>query len=177
MLGPLLFSIYINDLPKAYNFETRLFADDTALLLTDSDLTSLNYKVNIELSEVELWLNANELTLNYSKTKYLLIKPKSKLPNSCNFNISLNGISIEKCCKAKYLGLILNENLNWKAHVQHLQKKLSCAVSIIAKLRHYLNPKNLLSVYYAFFSHILHGILGWGSATISSLKPIQILQK
>ena len=56
--------------------------------------------------------------------------------------------SIEKCCKAKYLGLILDENLNWKAHVQHLQKKLSCAVGIIAKLRHYLNPKNLLSVYY-----------------------------
>ena len=144
MLGPLLFSIYINDLPKASNFETRLFADDTALLLTDSYLKSLNYKVNSELSKVELWLNANKLTLNYSKTKYLLIKPKSKLPNSCN--LSLNGISIEKCCLAKYLGLILDKNLNWKAHVQHLQKKLSCAVGVIAKLRHYLNPKNLLSV-------------------------------
>ena len=112
--------------------------------------------MNTELSKVELWLNANKLSLNYSKTKYLLIKPKSKLPNSCNFNISLNGISIEKCCKAKYLDLILDENLNWKAHVQHLHKKLSCAVGIIAKLRHYLNPKTLLSVYYAFFySHIL----------------------
>ena len=180
MLKPLLFSIYFNVLPKPSNFEAQLFADDiAALLLTDSDLKSLNYKVNTELSKVELWLNANKLTLNYSKTKYLLIKPKPKsnLPNSCNFNISLNGISIEKCSKAKYLGLILDENLIWKAHVYHLQKKLSCAVSIIAKLRHYLNPKNLLSVYCAFFySHILYGILGWGSATKTSLKPIQILQ-
>ena len=70
LLGPLLFSIYINDLPKASNFETRLFEDDTALLLTDSDLKSLNYKVNTELSKVELRLNANKLTLHYSKTKY-----------------------------------------------------------------------------------------------------------
>ena len=125
MLGPLLFSMYINDLPKASNFETRLFADGTALLLTDFDLKSLNYKVNTELSKVELWLNANKLTLHYSKTKYFLIKLKSKLRNSCNFNLSLNGISIEKCCKAKYLGLILDETINWKAHVQHLQKKFN----------------------------------------------------
>ena len=69
MLEPLLFSIYINDLPKASNFETRLFADDAALLLTDFDLKSLNYKVITELSKVELWLNASNLTLNYSKTK------------------------------------------------------------------------------------------------------------
>ena len=94
--------------------------------------------MNSELSKVELWLNANKLTLNYSKTKYLLIKPKSNLPNSCDFNTSLNGISIEKCCKVKYLGLILDETLNWKTHVQHVQKKLLCAVGIIAKLRHYL---------------------------------------
>ena len=76
MVGPLLFSIYINDLPKASNFETRLFADDTALLLTDFDLKPLNHRVNAELSQVKLWLNANELTLNYSKTNYLLVKSK-----------------------------------------------------------------------------------------------------
>ena len=133
-----------------------------------------------ELSKLELWLNAIKLTLNYSQTKFLLIMPKSNLLNSCNFNISLNEISIEKCCKAKCLGIILDENLNWKAHVQHLQKKLSYAVGIIAKLRHYLDPKNLLitvSVYYAlFYPHILYEILGWGSAAKASIKPIQILQ-
>ena len=177
VLGPLLFSIYINDLPKASNFESRLFADDTALFLTDTNLKSLNYKVNMELSKVSLWLNANKLTLNHSKTTYLFIKPKSKSPDLSDFDVSVRGIGIKKCCTAKYLGVILDENLNWKAYVKYLQKKLSSAVGIIAKLRHYLNHKNLLSIYYAFFySHILYGILGWGSATKTTLTPIQLLQ-
>ena len=74
ILGPLLFSIYINDLPSASKFETRLYADDTALMLSGMELNDLNKSVNKELSKVESWLNANKLSLKYPKTKYLLIK-------------------------------------------------------------------------------------------------------
>ena len=97
VLESLLFSIYINDLLKASNSETRLLADDTALFLTDTNLKSLNYKVNMELSRISLWLNANKLTLNHSKTTYLLIKPKSKSLDISDFNVSIGGIAIEKC--------------------------------------------------------------------------------
>ena len=77
-LEPLLFSIYINDLPKASKFETRLFADDTTLFLSNDNLKTLNKNVNYELLNIEVWLNANKLSLNYSRTKYQLIKPKTK---------------------------------------------------------------------------------------------------
>ena len=77
----------------------------------------------------------------------------------------------------KYLGVILDENLDWKLHIKYLHTKLSQAVGILAKLRHYLNRKNLVVMYYVFFySHILYGILGWGSATDTALQPIQVLQ-
>ena len=78
------------------SFETRLFADGTALLLTDSTLKSMKEKVNTELSEVGNWLNSNKLSLNYSKTTYLLIEPKTKVKNSTfhNFNVKLKGIKI-----------------------------------------------------------------------------------
>jgi len=59
VLGPLLFSIYINDLPNASKFETRLFADETALILTDCKLCTLNEKVNFELNKVANWLNSS----------------------------------------------------------------------------------------------------------------------
>ena len=60
VLGPLLFTIYIIDLPKVSKFETRLFADDTALILSDKNVKSLNVKVNSELIKEEQWLNANK---------------------------------------------------------------------------------------------------------------------
>ena len=72
-----------------------------------------------------------------------MIKPKSKSPDLSDFNVSVGGIAIEKGCTAKYLGVILDVILSRKAHVKYLQKKLSSAVGIIAKLRHYLNHKNL----------------------------------
>ena len=66
-LGPLLFSIYINNLPNASKFKMRLFADDTALFLSNDNLKTLNKDVNYELLNIEAWLNANKLSLNYSK--------------------------------------------------------------------------------------------------------------
>ena len=68
VLGPLLFTIYKNDLPKISKFETRLFADNTALILFDKNMKSRHVKVNSELIKVEQFLNANKLSLNYSKT-------------------------------------------------------------------------------------------------------------
>ena len=152
VLGPLLFTIYINDLPKVSSFETRLFADDTALMLTDSTLKSLNEKVNTELSKVGNWLNSNKLSLNYSKTTYLLIEPKTKANNSTfhNLNVDLNGIKIQKSLSTKYLGVILDENLDWTLHIKYLHTKLFQAVGILAKLRHYLNRKSLVVMYYVF---------------------------
>ena len=71
-LGPLLFLLYIDDLPLASEFDTTLYADDTALLLSDRDLNSLKYKVNNELNKVDFWLRMNKLSLNYSKTNYII---------------------------------------------------------------------------------------------------------
>ena len=66
--------------------------------------------------------------------------------------------------------------MNWEPHIQFLGKKLSQAVGIIAKMRHYLNQKNLINLYYVFFySQILYGILGWGCASQTRKRPIQIL--
>ena len=140
-------------------------------------MTTLNKKVNSEFSKIENWLNANKLSLNYPKTKYLLYTPKSKDSQLYNFTAKTKGIKLERCKTAKYLGVILDEKLNWEPQIKHLKQKLSQSLGIIAKMRHYLNQKNMISLYYAFFySHILYGILGWGSATQTRKKSLQILQ-
>ena len=106
ILGPLLFSIYINDLPNASNFETRLYANDTALMLSDIELNDLNKRVNKELSKVESWLNANKISLNYSKTKYLLIKPLGmRTIEPDHFKVNVRRIKIDRCFSKNILGL------------------------------------------------------------------------
>ena len=76
-LGSLLFLLYVNDLPKCSEFTTTLFADDTYLTLSDESLTNLENRANEQLTNIDIWLHSNELSLNYSKTTYLLI---NKLP-------------------------------------------------------------------------------------------------
>ena len=148
----MLFSIYIVDLPKASHFETRLCADDIALILSEKELDTLIKNVNKELIKVENWLNKNKLSLNLAKTKYMLIKPNIKnFTNTNNFVIHVSGVKLERSYSTKYLGLILDKDLTWKSHLHYIQKKLAEGVGLMAKKRKYLSNKNLLSLYYAFF--------------------------
>ena len=96
IIGPLLFLIYINDLPnssKLFNF--LMYADDTTLFCCLEDITSKNkaHTLNIELEGVHSWLKANRLTLNVNKTKYMLFsKRKNNLPAEINLRINYNNI-------------------------------------------------------------------------------------
>ena len=157
-------------------FETRLFADDTALFLSNDNLKTLNKNVNCELLNIEAWLKANKLSLNYSKTKYLHRKPNTKTSQLCKFAVAIKGTELEKCQSPKNLGIILHENLNWEPLMQFLGKKLSQAIGIIAKMRHYLNQKNLLNLYYVFlYSQTLYGILGWSCASQTRKSNLLVL--
>ena len=88
ILGPLLFLIYINDLPEASEFFIRLFADDTFLCAQDSEIWRLENKVNLELEKVYHWLVANRLTLNYDKCKFMIISKKKENIKSIDQNKS-----------------------------------------------------------------------------------------
>ena len=81
-LGPILFSMYINDLQLATQFQTTLFADDTFLLLLDSSVSNLERRVNEQLENIDKWFRMNKLSLNYSKTNYMIF---NKYPHKiCN---------------------------------------------------------------------------------------------
>ena len=77
-LGLTLFSLYINDLPDITNFSIRLFADDTVLVMTSNDLQQLKKAANDEIHKIEKWLLHNKLTLNHSKTNYMLFSPQKE---------------------------------------------------------------------------------------------------
>ena len=178
VLGPLLFLLYINDLHEAIKYcMVHHFADDTNLLLFDSSLKSLQKKINIDLKLLCHWLNANKISLNTKKTEYILFRHKQKTINF-NLKLKLNGKKLYPSSYIKYLGIFLDENLNWKKHVSILSSKLRRANGALAKLRHFVPPKTLISVYHAIFnSHLNYGNQIWCQNQNSITNRIFILQK
>jgi len=133
-LGPLLFLIYINDLPKSVDFTPRL-ADDTCLVVTAPSIDQLKSRLNSEMNKTFNWMSANKLTLNATKSKLLMINLKH---NSILTNISINckSSSIKSVNQAKYLGVILDHNLSFRDHIKVVETKITRAVGIICKLKY-----------------------------------------
>ena len=123
--GPLLFLLLINDLPLDSQFDTILLTDDTLLAMSDNNLSKLQNRENAEFRKIDFWIKKNKLQLNYSKTHYLLLDKQLNRSCSTNFKISLNSINIKRIKSIKYLGIYVDENLNWSCHIQHLSLQLA----------------------------------------------------
>lgn len=119
ILGPLLFSMYVNDLPQhVYNCKVHLYADDIQIYLNSSIkyLCENVTKLNDDLNRIYLWASANGLCLNPLKSKCLIIHKKS-LRTNLNFDILLNNQKIEIVSSSKNLGVVINNTLSWNNHV------------------------------------------------------------
>ena len=175
ILGPLLFLIYINDLSNASKtLFFRMFADDTACFLDDSNINNLINTFQEELSKISNWMRVNKLSINIDKTKYMIFhSPRQKIPS--NIKLYLDNEEIEQVDNIKYLGIIFDNNLNWKCHLSTLSKKIAKSIGIFYKLRYYLDEDVVRKIYFAvIYPHLLYGINTWGCARQSFLKPIQI---
>ena len=177
VLGPLLFLIYVNDLPNISDkLRFFLFADDTNIYYDSEDLIELEKTVNQELRKLTQWLNINRLALNVSKTNFVIFRANKKVYH--NVTLVLNRKAIEQKDHVKYLGVLMDEHLNWKKQISNVTKKISRGIGLLAKLRCYLDPKLLRNIYFSIvYSHLSYGIEAWGSACTSDLEKILILQK
>lgn len=125
ILGPLLFAIYINDLPSCDLFsKPRLYADDTTLTTSAEDPWVLEYKMNYDMNLIQSWLSTNKLTLNVKKTKYMLIGSQFKLSQiNIDFIIKVNNTPLERIIEHKTLGVQIDESLSWRPHIHTIFKE------------------------------------------------------
>ena len=162
VIGPLLFLIYINDLPNASNiFDMLMYADDTTLFCNMTDTITVDV-INEELSKICDWLGANKLSLNIVKTKYMLYHSINK--RVIYPKLKINNNNIDRITQFNFLGVILHERMPWKQHIEHIRLKIAKTIGIIYRLKSIYPSAILLTLYNTLVTpHLHYCLLCWGS--------------
>ena len=178
VLGPLLFLIYINDLNYAIKFcKVHHFADDTNLLHFNKSIDKLNKLVNLDMKNLATWLNANKISLNVQKTELVIFKNKKKMLVK-PIKIKLSGQRLYPTDNVRYLGIKIDENLTWKHHINHIITKLNRANALLYKIRNFIKPKILKTIYSAIFvSHLNYANLVWGQNSNATQRVFTLQKK
>jgi len=194
ILGPILFLLYINDLPGASNLLSFLFADDTALFDSDSDINVLITRVNAEFKKVCTYFRQNRLVLHPEKTKFIIFTNSHTVsqsdyeifidnnnPNQTDADNVFKLVRVKNSDKVpaiKYLGVYFDPNLTFKYHIDFINLKLSKALYGLRSVKNLLPEKSLAILYYSLFnSHLIYANEIWSCTNESNLKPLFIKQK
>jgi len=178
ILGPLLFLIFINDLPNSSPlFKYTLFADDSTLTTTlPKQYTNTAFQqINSELAKINTWLLSNKISTNIEKTKYMCFSYNSTthLPP-----IYLGNNIINETQSIKFLGLHFDKHLTFKQHVAHIASKISKSLGILYKLKHYMPQPALKLLYFSLIHpYYSYGIEAWHGTTNSTTDKLFIMQK
>ena len=192
ILGPLLFLLYINDLPLASKLFALLFGDDTTLLASADSVESLNNFVNVEFKKVCDFFRTNKLMLHPDKTKILFFSTSSNgervqiICNSNNDTLTNPALikppeiisSNDDIPAAKFLGVYFDSSFSFKYQVSCIKKKLSKALYILRMVKKIL-PKNSLKLIYhsIFHCHLIYAIQIWSCCSQSLLNDLFKMQK
>ena len=179
ILGPFLFLIYVNDFKYCLNDSNSLmFADDTSIFLQNNDIRKLFDAGNKELQLVDQWLIANRLSVNVSKTKYVLFRTAQfKLTTQMqDLVLRQNKIEQVECTSIKFLGVCIQEHLTWSRHINHLISKLCSVLGTVIKVKSLLSKKSLLLLYHSLInSQLSYCILNWCYGNKTLVKRLQRL--
>ena len=176
ILGPLLFLVYIDDIINASSkLECTIYADDTNLLLADMDIHSLHSNLIIELNLINNWIKTNKLKLNIAKTNYILFQNRS-IKNHMP-TLVLEGNNLQCVPYTKFLGVHIDENLNWNCHINAVYLKLSRMCGILYKVRNYLTTEAMISIYYTLcYPHLIYCVSIWACTWPSFLNKLKVAQ-
>ena len=195
VLSPILFLIYINDLPLVTDMLTLLFADDSNFIIHGNSLDEIVPKVNLEMKKICDWFRKNELNIHPEKTKFMIFNKKENSINWDDIIINLNfnngGENDQNLIKklgyinsesnipaVKFLGIYIDNKLNFEYHIKYIQKKISNSLFVINRVKKLLNERSLKTLYTSLIqSHLEYGVIIWSTCNSTSLQPLIRMQK
>lgn len=163
ILGPLLFLLYINDLPNCLNHKCVMFADDTTLIIKSENLDNYNNEINSALANVIDWLSNNNLKINVNKT--YLMQFKTYKSQTYNLDVKCKNEKVVEVGITKFLGIHIDQFCGWKSHVSEICGKLHKFVFALRRLSTTCSRDVALTAYHGYVSSVLnYGLLVWGNS-------------
>ena len=177
-LGPVLFLIYVNDLPTISDIlKFSLFADDTAITISNKDCNDLVMTLNDELHKLSQYTVLNRLSINVDKTKSIVFSNKNS-ENILNSSISICNQNVEFTKNVTYLGIKLNNKLDFSDQVDFVVDKVAKQTGILFKIRKNLDIRTRLTFYYSFiYPHLIYNVLIWGGAYPTVIQKLVVQHK
>ena len=164
ILGPILFLLYINDLPiNIQGGRTTLFADDTNVQIEDTNPHNLNTKILVVMQQLSRWFSVNKLVINTEKTNAISFHAWQNKSN-IKPKIPFQNMDIKYKNETKFLGLYLSEDVKWEVHIHHVCNMLNKNYYVLQSFKSVTSLNTLRNVYFSnFHSHLRYGILFWES--------------
>ena len=179
LTGPILFSIFTNDLPSFLPHGRLVsYADDTTLLDSSpaNQLSYLESRQEETLQSVQSYFNSNSLKMNPAKTTLLLVGTSQMLKSTSSFSINVSGQALTPSSSVKLLGVVVDKKLSWEEHISHVVKKCNSVLLSLYKIRHHLTPEcRKLLIEAHVFPHITYCLSVWGGAAACHLHRVQKL--
>ena len=178
-LGPLLFLLYVNDLPNCLKQSSaEMYTDDSNLTASSNDLYRLQTILNSELNNINQWLVANKLTLNVDKTEYMIIGTRQKSNHlSHNMEVHIGEKKLKQVTSKKVLGVTIDNQLSWEEQVDNISKKVSQGIGVVRRAKLFVKYDTLQILYNSLVQpYFEYCSLVWGNCCDSLKEKLQKLQ-
>ena len=179
ILGPLLFIIYVNDLPRCLNHsKVILCADDTLIYYSAKLAQDVETCLNNDLKSVAHWFHSNLLTLNCDKSRFLLFGSRQRLKSFNTTSVHINRWPLERESSLKYLGVILNEDMSWNDHIENLIRKSNQRLGLLKRIKHLLPFDARQTLYNSLVLPLFdYGDIIWGDKNnVTLMNDLQVQQ-
>ena len=177
-LGPLLFLLYINDLTKCIKkCKVSLYADDTCIYVPDKDPRTVVTTLNDELKSVDKWLTKNKLALNAKKCEFLLLGSRKRIKDAVVPDVTIRARKIQRVSCLRYLGVMIDEHLDWSTHVETLSNKIVRDIYLLKRIKQFIGQRIALLFYKSVIqSKFDYCDIVWGNVGKGFARKLQILQ-
>jgi ribonuclease P/MRP protein subunit RPP40 len=182
VLGPLLFCVFINDLPlhvRDDKITCDLFADDATIHTPDTCIKSVNKRLQQSLSDISSWCESNSMILNPSKTECMTISTRQKHQlKPLMLDLSIQSHTITQVTEHRLLGVIIDNQMKWQSHLNSVCKTVSRNVFMLSKLKHLIDSESRKLFYNAHIkTHIDYASTLWDCTSDVHLKRLNSLQR